>query len=126
EYSGEQKEGYSKYESGSGNVSYRKYYDEVTGELMSASLYDGKFGQQISLVIKDETGDFCYAPVNLYDQKGQVDNTYAESLIKHLPLLEVGQQISIRGYNFKPEDSKYSRIGVSIRISGEKVKPTIT
>src|SRR5690606_38568246 len=52
--------------------------------------------------------------------------TYAESLIKHLPLLEVGQQISIRGYNFKPEDSKYSRIGVSIRISGEKVKPTIT
>jgi hypothetical protein len=126
DYSKEEKDGYVKHTSTKGNVSYRKYFkDGVSGILESVSIYDGKFGQQISMNIKD--GDeIYYLPVDIYDQSKQVDNTYAESLIKLLPLLEKGQNVTVTGYNFKPEDSKYSRIGISIKVSGEKLKSEIT
>lgn len=126
DYSKEEKDGYLKHTSTKGNVSYRKYYkDGVSGILESVSVYDGKFGQQISITIKNED-EIYYVPVDIYDQSKQVDNTYAESLIKLLPLLEKGQNITVSGYNFKPEDSKYSKIGISIKVSGEKLKSEIT
>ena len=126
DYSKEEKDGYVKHTSKNGNVSYRKYYkDGVSGILESVSIYDGKFGQQISITIK-EGDEIYYLPVDIYDQSKQVDNTYAESLIKLLPLLEKGQNVTITGYNFKPEDSKYSKIGISIKVSGEKLKSEIT
>lgn len=126
DYSKEQKDGYVKHVSTKGNESYRKYYkDGVEGILDSVSIYDGKFGQQISISLKKED-EIYYLPVAIYDQKGQVDNTYAESLIKLLPQLEKGQNLTITGYNFKPEDSQYSKIGFSIKVSGEKLKSTIT
>jgi hypothetical protein len=126
DYSKEEKDGYVKHTSTKGNVSYRKYYKEgVSGILESVSIYDGKFGQQISITIK-EGDEIYYLPVDIYDQSKQVDNTYAESLIKLLPLLEKGQNVTITGYNFKPEDSKYSKIGISIKVSGEKLKSEIT
>lgn len=126
DYSKEEKDGYVKHTSTKGNVSYRKYYkDGVSGILESVSIYDGKFGQQISITIKDGE-EIYYLPVDIYDQSKQVDNTYAESLIKLLPLLEKGQNVTISGYNFKPEDSKYPRIGISIKVSGEKLKSEIT
>lgn len=126
DYSKEPKDGYDKHMSTKGNESYRKYYNEgVTGVLDSVSIYDGKYGQQISISLKD--GDeVYYLPVSIYDQKGQVDNTYAESLIKLLPLLEKGQNLTVQGYNFKPDDSPYSKIGFSLKVSGEKLKSTIT
>lgn len=126
DYSKEQKEGYVKHVSTKGNESYRKYYkDGVNGVLDSVSIYDGKFGQQISISLKD--GDeIYYLPVAIYDQKGQVDNSYAESLIKLLPVLEKGQNLSINGYNFTPEGEKYAKIGFSIKASGEKLKSTVT
>ena len=126
DYSKEENDGYVKHTSTKGNVSYRKYYKEgVSGVLESVSIYDGKFGQQISITIK-EGDEIYYLPVDIYDQSKQVDNTYAESLIKLLPLLEKGQNVTITGYNFKPEDSKYSKIGMSIKVSGEKLKSEIT
>jgi hypothetical protein len=126
DYSKEEKDGYVKHVSTKGNTSYRKYYkDGVEGVLDSISIYDGKFGQQISISLKKEDEIF-YLPVAIYDQKGQVDNTYAESLIKLLPKLEKGQNLTVQGYNFKPEDSPYSKIGFSIKASGEKLKSDIT
>lgn len=126
DYSKEEKDGYVKHVSTKGNTSYRKYYkDGVEGTLDSVSIYDGKFGQQLSVSLMKED-EIYYLPVAIYDQKGQVDNTYAESLIKLLPQLEKGQNLTIQGYNFKPEDSSYSKIGFSIKVSGEKLKCNIS
>lgn len=125
DYSKEEKEGYEKHESSKGNVSYRKYYKKgVTGVLDSVSLYDGKFGQQISMNIKNGE-DVYYVPVDLYDQKGQV-STFAESLIKFLPALEKGMDITVGGYNFIPEGEKYSRIGIYFKSGEDKVKAALT
>jgi hypothetical protein len=121
DYSKEEKQGYDKHTSTKGNVSYRKYYKEgITGVLESVSIYEGKFGNQISMNIKDGDNVY-YVPVDIADQKGNVD-TYAESLIKVLPKLNKGEQVSVRAYNFTPEGDKYSKIGVSISVNGEKLK----
>lgn len=125
DYSKDEKEGYTKHVSTKGNTSYRKYYnDGVSGVLESASIYEGKFGNQISLNIKD--GDSVYyVPVDIADQKGNVD-TFAESLIKFLPSLNKGDNITVKGYNFTPEGDKYAKIGISVSKDGEKLKATIT
>lgn len=121
DYSKEEKQGYDKHTSTKGNVSYRKYYKEgVTGILESVSIYEGKFGNQISMTIK-EGDNVYYVPVDIADQKGNVD-TYAESLIKVLTKLNKGEQVSVRAYNFTLEGDKYSKIGVSISANGEKLK----
>ena len=124
-YSKDEKQGFDKHTSSKGNVSYRNYYkDGVSGILESASIYEGKFGNQISLNIKNGD-DVYYVPVDIADQKGNVD-TYAESLIKFLPQLEKGIAFTIKGYNFTPEGDKYSKIGISISIDGTKVKSEMT
>jgi len=121
DYSKDEKEGYVKHTSSKGNISYRKYSkDGVSGVLESVSIYEGKFGNQISLNIKDGDNVY-YVPVDVADKKGNVD-TYAESLIKVLPKLNKGDKITISGYNFTPEGDKYSKIGISVKVNGEKVK----
>lgn len=124
EYSGKEKEGYEEHVSTKGNTSYRKYYDVVEGELDSVSVYDGKFGQSISVSIKNGN-DVYYTPVDLYDQRGNI-STYAESLIKLLPKLNKGDNIAVRGYNFTPEGEQYAKIGISIKVDGQKVKSDLT
>lgn len=125
DYSKEPKEGYEKHTSTKGNESYRKYYKEgVTGVLESVSLYDSKFGTQISMNVKDGDNVY-YLPVAVQDQKGNVD-TYAESLIKLLPQLNKGDKVTVRGYNFIPEGDKYSKIGISITANEVKLKSTVT
>lgn len=125
DYSGQEKEGYEKHVSSKGNESYRKWYkDGVSGKLGSVSIYDGKFGQQISMNIQDGN-EVYYVPVELADQRGNVA-TYAESLIKLLPSLNKEDDIEVRGYNFTPEGEQYSKIGISIKVNGEKVKGTLT
>jgi hypothetical protein len=125
DYSKDEKQGYEKHTSSKGNVSYRKYYKEgITGILESVSIYEGKFGNQISMNIKNGE-DVYYVPIDIADQKGNVD-TYAESLIKFLPQLEKGMNISVRAYNFKPEGEQYAKIGVSISVNGEKIKSEMT
>lgn len=124
-YSKDEKQGYDKHTSSKGNVSYRKYFkDGVSGVLESVSIYDGKFGAQISMNIKDGN-EIYYVPVDVADQRGNVD-TYAESLIKFLPQLEKGMNVAVRAYNFTPEGEKYAKIGVSIKVGDEKIKPTMT
>lgn len=124
-YSKDPKEGYDKHTSTKGNESYRKYYKEgISGILESVSLYDSKFGTQISMNVKDGDNVY-YLPVAVQDQSDNVD-TYAESLIKLLPQLNKGDKVTVRGYNFKPEGDKYSKIGVSITANDVKLKSTVT
>ena len=124
-YSKNEEQGYDKHVSTKGNTSYRKYYKEgITGVLESVSIYEGSFGNQISLNIKNGN-DVYYVPVDIADQKGNVD-TYAESLIKFLPQLEKGMNIAVRGYNFTPEGDKYAKIGISVSVDGQKLKANMS
>lgn len=125
DYSKEPKEGHEEHTSTKGNKSYRKYYKEgVTGVLESVSLYESKFGTQISMNVR-EGDNVYYLPVSVLDQSDNVD-TYAESLIKFLPLLNKGDSVKVSGYNFIPKGDQYSKIGMSISVGGEKLKSKLT
>ena len=124
-YSKEEKEGYKKNESTSGKVSYRKYFDKgVTGELDSVTIYESDFGKQISFSIQDGNEHY-YAPISIFNQKGNIDS-YAESAIKFLPQLEKKQNITLFPYKFTPEGTENTKVGVSFKVSGEKIKPALT
>lgn len=129
EYSNKAEEGFDKHEStnkkGQTVVSYRKFYKKgVTGVLDSVSLYDKKMGEQtvkqLSLTLKDDNNVY-YVPFNLYSQNGSFD-VFAESVIKHLPNMQKGTEYTIFPYNFIPEDSKYSKKGVSIKTGENQVE----
>ncbi len=125
DYNKEPKEGYEEHTSTKGNKSYRKYYKEgVSGILESVSLYESKFGTQISMNVKDGDNVY-YVPVAVQDQSDNVD-TYAESLIKLLPQLNKGDKVTVRGYNFIPKDKQYASIGISITANDVKLKSQIT
>jgi hypothetical protein len=126
DYSKEAKEGYDEHTSTKGNKSFRKYYKEgVTGVLESVSIYDSKFGAQISMNVKDGDNVY-YLPVAIQDQGGNVDDNYAKSLVKFLPLLNKGDNVKVSGYNFIPKGEQNSKIGVSISIDGVKLKSKLT
>jgi len=120
EYSSTAKEGFVEQ-----NKGFKKFHDSVKGELLSASVRDSKIGQQICLVIKDEENDYCYTNIPLYDNKNQI-GSYAESLITYISSLSKGTKLELSGYNFKPDDSKYSKIGVSIKVDGNKIERTLS
>jgi len=129
EWSATAKEGFDKHESKNKKeqtvISYRKFYKKgVTGVLESVSLYDKKMGEntikQLSLALK-EGDNIYYVPFNLYNQKGSFD-IFAESVIKYLPNLQKGIEYTISSYNFTPEDSKYSKKGVSIKSGDTKIE----
>lgn len=125
EYSGSEKEGFTKVESSTGKVSYRKYYEKgVSGVLESVSLVDGRFGKQIQLCIRDAE-DLNMFQVDLYDQKDHVSN-FAEELIKFLPNLEKGMNLEFNAYNFIPEGEQYSRRGFSLKSNGEKINRALS
>lgn len=125
-YSKEEKEGYEKHESSKGNISYREYLNKgVTGSLKGLKLRESEYGNEIQLLMENDEGAH-YCTFKIYDQKGQVDNTFVKDLIKVLPNMELGREYTVFPYRFKPDDSKYFKSGVSVKQNGERVEQAIS
>ena len=121
----EEKEGYEKYTSSTGKVSYRKHFKDITGELLNTEIRDTDWGQRFGLTLKN--GDTTFKlEFNIYSQDGNVENRYMESVIKLLPLLNKGETYTMSAYNFIPEGEKYAKFGVSIKKGTEKLKSSLT
>ena len=143
EYSKVQKDEFTEHVSSKGNTSFRKYYRQgITGSLESVEIRDSKFGQNLQLVFKEDNGELVYTQVNLYDQRGEVDNAFAEPIIRLVENLEKGVIYKVVPYNLSAEDQKsydettegrevkqkyYDRRGVSVKLEdGTKIKDTLT
>ena len=146
QYSKTNKEGFEKYESSTGNVSYRKHYPKgVFGELLNVSVRDTDFGQKLQISLKN-ANDFLHLQFSLYDSKDNVDSQYAESIIRFLPNLKKGESYRFFPYKITAEDQKaqdakegkdvsgkyYDNTGMSIKTANleteealEKVEPAI-
>lgn len=134
EYSKTEKEGFEKYESSKGNVSFRRYLNTgLYGVLQNVSVRDSKIGKQIEVAVKND-GDFHKLQLPLYSQSGDIENRYAESLIRFLPNLKKGQGYRFYPYAIDQEDSDYKMYGVSVIESpnpeaeekGAKIEPHLT
>ena len=116
ERSTEKKEGYEEFTSSKGNTSYRKYYPKgLYGTLTAIEKRDSPIGEQIQLTLKDKSGEYNNLQFGLYDANGNVDNRFAESLIRTLPNVKINTDYRIFPYVIeKSETSKYGSSGVSI------------
>jgi len=133
EYSKTEKEGFEEYTSSTGNVSYRNYYNKgVFGTLLNVSIRDSKIGEQLQISVKN--GDeYINLQFPLYTERGGIENRYAESSIRYLPVLKKGKGYRFYPYAMEQEDSKYMKYGMSVIESpnpeaeekGEKVVPSL-
>lgn len=121
----EEKEGYEKYTSSTGKVSYRKHFKDITGELLNSEIRDTDWGQRFGLTLKNGETTFKLE-FNIYSQDGNVENRYMESVVKLLPLLNKGETYTMSAYNFIPEGEKYAKAGVSVKKGTEKLKSSLT
>lgn len=116
EKSNEPKDGYEEFISTKGNKSYRKYYPKgIFGTLTAIEKRDSPIGEQIQLTLKDKTGEYLNVQMGLYDANGNIDNRFAESFIRTLPNIKVGENYRIFPYVIEAsEQSKYGASGVSV------------
>jgi len=116
ERSTEAKEGYEEFTSTKGNKSYRKYFPKgIYGTLTAIEKRDSPIGEQIQLVLKDKTGEFNNIQFGLYDANGNVDNRFAENLIRTLPNVKISADYRIFPYVIEADEkNKYGSSGVSI------------
>lgn len=127
-YSKEEKEGYEKHTSTTGNVSYRKYLRSVEGELGGIEIKKNQFkndAEEIYVYLGDSAVIFSLYMNDDFD-------VYAESLIRFLPSLKINEKYKIGLYNIKKgdvingEEAKYNNRGVYIHQDGEKLKPSLS
>lgn len=110
EYSKEPKDGFTEYKSNTGNISYRKYYKTgVYGTLMNVSVRESNRGSKyIGVAIKSVDGDHLYLQIDLFNQRGTIDDRYAESLIRVLGNLKKGGEYRFFTYNLTADTQRAS------------------
>lgn len=130
QYSKTEQEGFEKHDNGT----FRKYWmTGLYGTLQNVSIRDSKIGEQIQLTVKNN-GDYLILQFPLYTQQGNIDNRYAESLIRFLRNLTKGTGYRFYPYAMEQEDSKYLKYGMSVITSpnpeaeekGDKVESYLT
>jgi len=116
EKSNDPREGYEEFVSSKGNKTFRKYYTKgVYGTLTAVEKRDSPIGEQIQLVLKDKSGEFQNLQFSLYDTNGNIDNRFAENLIRTLPNVKIGENYRIFPYVIEADEkNKYGSSGVSI------------
>lgn len=106
EYSKTEKEGFEPHTSSTGNVTYRKHYPKgVFGELLNVGIRESDYGDKLQVSLR-HNGDYVHMQFGLYDQKGNIDNRYAESLIRFIPSLAKGVAYRFFPYAISAEDQK--------------------
>ena len=146
EYSKTEKEGFEAHTSSTGNTTYRKHYPKgVFGELLNIGIKETDFGDKLQVSLK-HNDDFVHMQFSLYDQKGNVDNRYAEDLIRYVGNLKKGGAYRFYPYKLSADDQRksdeergaevrsryYDRYGVSVKtadlgneVALEKVEPAL-
>jgi hypothetical protein len=101
-YSKDSQEGYEKYTSKTGNVSYRKYFKKgIYGNLKTMYFADTDRGMQLRVIMtqgsESEDGFYAMLFFPVYDQSRNLDR-FVESLVTFLPNMEPGEAYRIYPY----------------------------
>lgn len=144
--SNEEKEGFEPFTNSKGRQTYRKYFDKgVFGKLSHAEVRETDYGDRLQIVLQHK-GDDAVMQFSLYDASGNVDNRYAESIIRLIPGLKKGEAYRFYPYKMTKEfleasdvqagrpkrDKYYDNQGVSVKTADldsetalDKVEPVL-
>lgn len=96
---------------GKSGVKWEKEYESVTGKISGINFYEGDYGKNITLFIKDGEED--------YGISMGVATPYAEDLMKKLPGVVLDKTLTLTPYDFTTENGKRIR-GVTVYQDGKK------
>lgn len=104
-YSGQEKAGYEEHTSGTGKVSYRKYYKKgIYGSLKSMYIKnDDRFGMQVRIILENGE-EWFMLKMPIFSGQGRLDS-FMESLIAFLPNMETGTSYRIYTYVLETQNS---------------------
>jgi len=115
QYSKEEKEGYEKFTSSKGNVSYRKYLEKgLIGIFKGLTIKEGKFGQEVQVKVVNKAGDLEILTLPLLTQSNSLTQ-YVDSLASYVPGLKVDYIYRFYPYAIEQEDSERVNRGVSVK-----------
>lgn len=142
EYSKESKEGFKEHTSSKGNKSFRKLYNKgVTGELLNVSLRTRDIGDLLQIALRNSDDEVVVLKFNLFDNQGNIEQDFAENIIRFLGNMEKGTVYKIQPYLLKADvqkkydtetagrtvrDKYYDNRGVSIKLEdGTRVEASL-
>lgn len=127
----EQLEGYEKYESSTGKIGYRKYFNKgVEGKLNYFSFKKNQFKNDAE-ELHVSLGDYVVV-FNVMDTSGDGIDPFLESFLRTVPKLEKGMVYTINNWKMNKGDTIKGTIvtntmrGVTVRCGETKIEPTLT
>ena len=100
-----------------GNVKAEKWeltYPGITGFITGVSTFDGEYGMNILIAMKDENDEEFTISL-------KASSMYGEDFLHKLPNVDFAKEVSMKGYNFEAEGGR-KMTGITITQDGEKLK----
>jgi hypothetical protein len=88
-------------------------YNKLDGFITDIKFFDGNFGEQINITIKDESGEIILTM--------PLGSNYASDIMKKLPNVNFSNKVIFSPYSFE-DDKKKRKRGVTIYQNGEKIQ----
>lgn len=96
---------------GKSGVKWEKEYESVTGKISGINFYDGEYGKNITIFIKDGEED--------YGISMGVATPYAEDVMKKIPAVVLDKTLTLTPYDFTDDKGKRRR-GITVYQDGKK------
>lgn len=98
-----------------GNIKAEKWeltYPGITGSIIGITTYDGDYGTNIQIVMKDENDEEYMVSL-------KANSKYGEDFLHKLPKIDMTKEVSLKGYNFESDGRKMT--GITVSQDGEKL-----
>lgn len=102
---------------GKSGVKWEKEYESVTGKITGINFYDGDYGKNLTVFMKDGEED--------YGISMGAATQYGEDLMKKIPAVILDKTLTISPYDFV-DDKNTRRRGVTIYQDGKKLTDFFT
>ena len=100
-----------------GNVKAEKWelaYPGITGFITGITMYDGEYGSNVMIAMKDESDEEFVVSL-------KASSMYGEDFLHKLPNVDFTKEVSMKGYNFEAEGGR-KMTGITITQDGEKLR----
>jgi len=104
-----------KYETSTGEEGekWEKVYQDLSGTITKVDMFEGKYGKNILLSMKDDDGEFV---VSL-----GTSSNFGEDMLKKLLNIDLTKEVKLAPYSFIDETTKKAKKGVTVTQDGVKI-----
>lgn len=97
---------------GNEGVKYELEYDNLSGKISKIAFYDGEYGKQLSVSVKDD---------KTYTLQLNASQSYGEDLMRKLPNIDLNKEVKLSPFDFEDDKGKI-RQGITVYQDNEKIQ----